>query len=188
MAPRPASAAHSAVLLCVSLLTVAPASAHHSFAKFDRQRSIELEGELVEVRWQNPHVTFELRGRGPDGQVQTWQLETNSPGILRRAGVGPELVAVGDRVKVAGNPAVDGSLELNATHMLLPDGREMQLGFGGAPRFAGRTVGDARAWMRHGRRQDASGARPVSRLELDVCRRGRAVQRSRAADAASTTR
>ena len=53
---------------------------------------------------------------------------------------------MGDRVKVAGNPAVDGSLELDATNMLLPDGREVSLGFGGAPRFAGRTIGDGRAW------------------------------------------
>ena len=138
--------ARAAALLCVSLLICAPASAHHSFAKFDRQRSIELEGELVEVKWQNPHVQFTLRSRGADGQVQNWRLETNSPGILRRTGVGPELVAVGDRVKVAGNPAVDGSLELNATNMLLPDGREVSLGFGGAPRFASRTIGDGRAW------------------------------------------
>ena len=57
-------------LICVSLFVGAPASAHHSFAKFDRQRSVELEGGLIEVRWQNPHVTFELRGRGADGQVQ----------------------------------------------------------------------------------------------------------------------
>lgn len=141
------STVRALTLICVSLLVGAPASAHHSFAKFDRQRSIELEGELVEVRWQNPHVTFELRSRGADGQVQTWQLETNSPGILRRTGVGPGLVAVADRVKVAGNPAVNGSFELNATNMLLPDGRELSLGFGGAPRFSGRTVGDGRAWM-----------------------------------------
>jgi hypothetical protein len=142
-----ATVARAAALLSASLLAAVPASAHHSFAKFDRQRSIELEGELVEVRWQNPHVTFELRGNGPGGQAQTWRLETNSPGILRRAGVGPELVAVGDRVRVAGNPAVDGSLELNATNMLLADGRELQLGFGGPLRFAGRAVGDGRSWL-----------------------------------------
>jgi hypothetical protein len=139
-------AARAAAVFGVSLLLGVPAAAHHSFAKFDRERSIELEGDLTEVRWQNPHVTFELRARGADGQVQTWELETNSPGILRRTGVGPGLVAVGDRVKVAGNPAVN-SFELNATHMLLPDGRELSLGFGGAPRFAGRTLGDGRAWM-----------------------------------------
>jgi hypothetical protein len=138
--------ARTAALLCASLLVVAPASAHHSFAKFDRQRSIELEGELIEVRWQNPHVQFTLRSRGADGQAQTWRLETNSPGILRRTGVGPELVAAGDRVKVAGNPAVDGSFELNATNMLLADGRELSLGVGGPLRFAGRAVGDGSSW------------------------------------------
>ena len=143
---NPQKLARAAVLLCVSLFIAAPATAHHSFAKFDRQRSIELEGELAEVRWQNPHVQFTLRSRGADGQEQTWKLETNSPGILRRTGLGPELVAVGDRVKVAGNPAVDGSLELNATNMLLADGREVSLGFGGPPRFAGRAIGDGRAW------------------------------------------
>ena len=50
-------------------------------------------------------------------------------------------------MKVAGNPAVDGSPELNATNMLLPDGRELSLGFGGSPRFAGRMLGDGSAWM-----------------------------------------
>jgi hypothetical protein len=146
MIKREWSVATAATLLCLSLPIAMPATAHHSFAKFDRQRSIELEGELVEVRWQNPHVQFTLRTRGADGQVQDWRLETNSPGILRRTGVGPELVAVGDRVKVAGNPAVDGSSELNATNMLLSDGREVSLGFGGQARFAGRTIGDDRAW------------------------------------------
>jgi hypothetical protein len=47
---------------------------------------------------------------------------------------------------VAGNPAVDGSLEMNATNMLLPDGRELQLGPGTPLRFAGRRVGDGSAW------------------------------------------
>ena len=55
--------ARALVLLCASLLIAAPVTAHHSFAKFDRQRSIELEGELAEVRWQNPHVQFTLRSR-----------------------------------------------------------------------------------------------------------------------------
>lgn len=137
----------AAAAALLAALGAAPAVAHHSFAKFDRQRSIELEGELVEVRWQNPHVQFTLRSVDAAGQPQSWRLETNSPGILRRTGVGPELVAVGVRVKVAGNPAVDGSLELNATNMLLADGRELSLAPGAPARFAGRSVGDGRAWL-----------------------------------------
>lgn len=123
-----------------------PALAHHSFAKFDRARVIELRGELTEVFWQNPHIRFTLRGGEAAGAEQIWHLETNSPGILRRTGITAGMVAVGDRVLVAGNPTVNGALELNATNMLLPDGRELLLGAGGEPRFAGRAVGDGEAW------------------------------------------
>ena len=125
---------------------LSPAVAHHSYAKFDLQSNIEIEGEVTEVFWQNPHIRFTVLGSGADGRTQEWHLETSSPGILRRAGITDGNVAVGDRVKVAGNPAVDGSAEMNATNMLLPDGRELLLGTRGSPRFAGRAVGDGGAW------------------------------------------
>lgn len=125
---------------------ILPAHAHHSFAKFDLRNSIEIEGEVTDVRWQNPHIRFTVRGSAADGRVQIWNLETNSPGILRRAGIEAGLVAVGDRVKVAGNPAVNGSPEMNATNMLLPDGRELQLNPREPLRFGGRAVGDGAAW------------------------------------------
>ena len=137
-------------LLCSALILVvtaeSPAFAHHSFAKFDLQSSIAIEGEVTEVRWQNPHIRFTVRGSGADGQVQVWNLESASPGILRRSGITDGMVAVGDRVKVAGNPAVSGVPEMNATNMLLPDGRELQLSVGAPLRFAGRGVGDATQW------------------------------------------
>ena len=130
----------------VSLALPACVLAHHSFAKFDQQRSIEIEGEVTEVRWQNPHIQFTLAARGEDGELRIWQLETASPGILRRTGVTADNVKVGDMVRVAGNPAVDGSAELNATNMLLPDGRELLLNPRTPVRFAGRAVGDDSAW------------------------------------------
>ena len=94
----------------VVAMIVAPAQAHHSFAKFDLQRSIEIEGEVTEVRWQNPHIQFTLVTHGADGAGSVvWLLETNSPGILRRAGIDDGNVKVGDLVKVAGNPAVEAA-------------------------------------------------------------------------------
>ena len=69
----------------LSVFALAAAQAHHSFAKFDRTRSVEVEGEIVAVHWQNPHVHFTLRGSLGEGPVQEWDLETNSPGILRRS-------------------------------------------------------------------------------------------------------
>lgn len=79
------------------------ANAHHSFAKFDSRRSIELAGEITEVRWQNPHIQFTLAARGEDGETRIWTLETASPGILRRSGITSDNVSVGDVVRVAGD-------------------------------------------------------------------------------------
>jgi len=132
--------------LLLAATIAAPALAHHSFAKFDQRRVIELEGELTEVFWQNPHIRFTLRGGEPGQPEQIWHLETNSPGVLRRIGIDAGMVAAGDRVIVAGNPTVNGASELNATNMLLPDGRELMLGAGGEPRFADRAVGDGGRW------------------------------------------
>ncbi|MGW8370207.1 MAG: DUF6152 family protein, partial [Gammaproteobacteria bacterium] len=102
--------------------------------------------EITEVFWQNPHIRVTLLG-GQAGQPdQTWRLETNSPGILRRMGIEDGMVNVGDRVLVAGNPTVNGALELNATNMLLPDDRELLLGGNAAARFAGRAIGRDNTW------------------------------------------
>ena len=57
-------------------LLVLPAlvAAHHSTAEYDRSAVHELEGELVGVRWRNPHVMFTVRVNRPDGEVEDWEL------------------------------------------------------------------------------------------------------------------
>jgi hypothetical protein len=131
----------------VSLYSSLPATAHHSFAKFERGTIVELEGEITDVFWGNPHVHFTLRGGNPGEPAQSWLLETNSPGILRRMGINDGMVSPGDRVLVAGNPTVNGELELNATNILLPDSRELTLSPGVETRFAGRRIGDGSSWL-----------------------------------------
>lgn len=121
-------------------------NAHHSFAKFDNQRTIELEGDIVAVRWQNPHVHLSVRGRVEGGSIANWDLETNSPGILRRTGIDASEIKVGDHVRVAGNPAVSGSAEMFARNVLLADGREL-LFSATEPYFSGRSVGGMAAWL-----------------------------------------
>ena len=122
------------------------ANAHHSFAKFDNQRTIELEGEVTAVHWQNPHVHLTVRGRIEGGQIQDWDLETNSPGVLRRTGIDASQVKVGDRVRVAGSPAVDQGPEMFARNVLLADGREL-LFSANQPYFTERGVGGMSAWF-----------------------------------------
>lgn len=142
---RSSLAALSAML--VGMLLSTSASGHHSFAKFDQSRTLELEGEVVDVSWRNPHVHLTVRGRAEGGPVRTWDLETSSPGILRRMGVDARMVEAGSHVRVAGNPAVDGGAELFAQNVLLADGRELLLGISVEPVFAAAGIGDAAAWL-----------------------------------------
>ena len=37
-------------------LAAMPASAHHSFAMFDRGRTVTLQGTVNEFQWTNPHA------------------------------------------------------------------------------------------------------------------------------------
>src|SRR5215470_10372226 len=78
--------------------------AHHSGSEYARE-TIELEGTLLEVAWQNPHVHFFVRAKDEKGATVTWDIEANSLSILRRTDATPENLKVGDKVKVAGSPS-----------------------------------------------------------------------------------
>jgi hypothetical protein len=116
------------------------AAAHHSFfGRFDTQRLVELEGEVTEVLWRNPHAYFSLRA---DGTV--WEIETSSLTVLKRMGIDEGTIRVGDRIRIAANPPAGDKKEMYARHVLLPDGRELLLNVGLAPRWTerDRAVGD----------------------------------------------
>lgn len=104
----------------------APLLAHHSVALYSND-TIEVEGELVGVEWQNPHVRFSLKAAGADGAEVVWRLESSSIFLRQRDGVTRDLFRVGDVVRVAGRPSRREPLTLLATNMLLPDGREAPL-------------------------------------------------------------
>lgn len=131
------------LLVVTGLALPSTGSAHHSFfGRFDTQRVAEIEGEVAGVQWQNPHVYLTLRGKNDRGEAATWDVETSSLTVLRRMGIEPGSVKVGDRVKIAGNPSATGKLEFYARNLLLPDGRELLLNVGLKPHWSTRTVGD----------------------------------------------
>jgi Family of unknown function (DUF6152) len=63
------------------------APAHHSFAMFDTAHPFEISGTVKEFRYVNPHSVLIIEGKGPDGVVREWTLESPAPGILGRQGV-----------------------------------------------------------------------------------------------------
>lgn len=100
--------------------------AHHSVALYSTE-TIELDGQLVGIAWQNPHIEFTLKVAAAGGADELWRLESSSIFLRERDGVTKELFHLGDVVKVAGRPSRRDALTLLATNMLLPDGREAPL-------------------------------------------------------------
>lgn len=111
-------------LLCVSASMALPAgtAAHHSFAAaFDVESFVEVEGEVGDLEWVNPHV--ELRIHDASGMV--WRIEAGPIELLRKMGVEKETLRVGDRIRVRGNPARSRPQHLWLTNLQLPDGTEI---------------------------------------------------------------
>jgi hypothetical protein len=118
------------------------ASAHHSFAgQFDPNSSMEIEGELIEIRWANPHAHLKVR-TVDKGKVVVWTLETAGASQMVRSGVQREYLKIGDKVRVAGWPPVTAAREIHATNLLTPDGRELILFRGSTPKFAKSATGN----------------------------------------------
>jgi hypothetical protein len=140
-------------IAALMLIFSTPALAHHSFAgQFDPNKSMEIEGELIEIRWANPHA--HLRVRTPDKVV--WTLETAGASQMVRSGVLREHLKIGDKVRVAGWPPVTSAREIHATNLLTPDGRELILFRGSTPKFGNSVTGN----YDYARKRDGDKSRP----------------------------
>ncbi len=120
----------------------AAVTAHHSVsAQFDRDTTIEVEGEVTRVNWQNPHVRFSVSATDGSGEAQHWVIESTSVSTLRRMDISARLVTVGDRIKIAGNPSWSEANEIYVNNMLLPSGEEVVMSARATPRWSNRTLG-----------------------------------------------
>src|SRR5262245_56420224 len=127
-----------AAVAALVVLHAPAAVAHHSVsAWFDTTATTEIEGVVTDFRWQNPHVVFAMRVGGDEGEA-VWEIETLSISGISRWGITRDLVSVGDRLRVAGNPARRGANNIFVRNILLPSGREIVLG--GAARWSTDTL------------------------------------------------
>lgn len=100
--------------------------AHHSRVDFDTTAFVEMEGELVGVRWRQPHPSFMLRVDG-----QTWELEGSGVYGLERSGIREDAFPIGERARVAGWRSKTRPFGFFVTNMLLSSGTELVLLPGG---------------------------------------------------------
>ena len=151
----------SFVLALLILIAPAVARAHHSGSEYDRT-TVEIEGTLVELVWQNPHVHFGVRTTGKDGKPVVWDIEANSLSILRRTDANPDNLKLGDRIKVAGAPSRQTPNKMWASNILPANGREVVLGPGIPPRWKGTADGAKSTWFDGG--ADADKAAGIFRV------------------------
>ena len=86
-----------------------PALAHHSFAMFDSNNQIELEGTIKQFDWVNPHVGIYVAAKPVAGKPESvWTIEATSPGNLTRMGWNKNTFKPGDRVKMTIRPLRSG--------------------------------------------------------------------------------
>ncbi len=136
------------VWLLFGLLCLPVAYAHHSVgANFDVGTIVEIEGNLTQISWRNPHVRLVISVGADNGEEELWGIETNSVSILRRMDVSSDVLTVGERVRIAGNPARRGGNGLFARNMLLPGTQEVLLSPGSALRWEGETIGTSETWL-----------------------------------------
>jgi hypothetical protein len=89
----------------VLALTAAPLLAHHSFATmYLEDDTIEVEGEIVEFQYQNPHAWVHVSGQDPFGQRRNYSAEWASRARLESDGIRRDTLKPGDRVRIWASP------------------------------------------------------------------------------------
>ena len=113
------------------LLIPVIAMAHHGSVTnpslYHSDDMVELEGEITEVFWENPHTRARLLVTAEDGEETIWELEVGPrPRQMERRGiVAEDLVG---RVKTAGHVSKLDPHAFGVLHILLPNGQEYAAG------------------------------------------------------------
>ena len=79
--------------------------AHHSFAAtYHEDRTVKIEGKLVQFQFRNPHSFVHVEAPDEQGMLHRWAVEWGGAGQLGNQGVTRETLKPGDVVVITGNP------------------------------------------------------------------------------------
>jgi Family of unknown function (DUF6152) len=115
----------TALLLALAAL---PAGAHHSFAMFDLEKDVTLQGVVREFQWTNPHVWLQLLVTDEKGNTVEWSLEGGAPGMFIRTGWTRKTLQPDDKISVVIHPLRNGKPGGSLVTVTLPDGRTLKPG------------------------------------------------------------
>ncbi len=103
-----------------------PASAHHSFAMFDANKEVTVQGSVKEFEWTNPHSWLRVMVMDDkSGKPVLWAFELSSPARLTTMGMHADSVKPGDAVSVTFHPMKDGTRGGQFMQATLPGGKQV---------------------------------------------------------------
>jgi hypothetical protein len=100
----------SVAVIAFSIVSVLPASAHHSFNMFDTRPEAEIVIEGVIKQWSlvNPHSWLTVTATNTDGTQTDWSFEAAAIAQLIPKGITIETYKPGEKVTVVAGPLKDG--------------------------------------------------------------------------------
>jgi hypothetical protein len=102
---------------------VGTASAHHSAAQFDFGNGVVITGLVKEVRFANPHAKLVLEVTDDERGTRDIVFEGHSRNNMIRQGLLPDMMKVGDTIRIQIAPMRDGTDGGYVTGLQMPDGR-----------------------------------------------------------------
>ncbi|MDG2076645.1 MAG: DUF6152 family protein, partial [Arenicellales bacterium] len=98
----------------------------HGPGPFDRALGIVLEGAIVRAwRYVHPHASVLVEVETEPGFMETWNIESESPNLLRRMGVLPDFLSEGDVITIHGYSHRTESQTIKLQSLVFDDGREV---------------------------------------------------------------
>jgi hypothetical protein len=101
----------------VCLLVYMPAFGHHGSAEYDTEREVTVEGVVKQFEWTNPHIWLYVNVANDKGEIAEWAGEAGAPGMMARRGWTSHTFKPGDKVKMSGRPAKNGSKQMLITNV-----------------------------------------------------------------------
>ena len=111
-------------VLATGAAAAVPAFAHHSFAMFDQDRTVQVKGTLKQLELANPHAWLKVVATNRSGAPVEWSIEMGSVFQLQAMGLKSDTLKPGDKLTVAVHPLRNGAIGGSFISAKLPDGRE----------------------------------------------------------------
>jgi hypothetical protein len=110
------------VVLLAAVLGILPASAHHSWARYDGENVITITGSITSIEWASPHVVVHFTVPADNAAPTAWTMEMDPPTLLNRYGLRHDTLKAGMQVKLTGVPARSGAPMMRTVTIEVEDG------------------------------------------------------------------